>query len=272
MVVHNSTFKPTRLRGAAEWVLCVLLLVGCASTPSGSDISLGHPGVGDVAPGEVRLRQIHPDVWVHVSTWRFEDGTVFPMNGLIVRDGDGLILVDSAWGEEATAALMAAIEAQIGLPVRRGLVTHFHHDRLSGVDVLESRGVTMYGTPRTRQLAAAEGNAVPATRLGGLGDVNSAVSFGPVEVFYPGAGHSPDNLVVYLPEAGILFGGCAIHEQSRETAGNVEDADLPAWPESVLRVQARYPQAEIVVPGHGAPGGPDLLDHTVAIVEAHGSH
>lgn len=272
MVVNTNTSKPGRLSGAAGSILCVLLLVGCASTLSDSDLSRGHPGVDDVRPGDIRLRQIHPDVWVHVSTWRFEDGTVFPMNGLIVRDGDGLILVDSAWGEEATAVLMAAIEAQIGLPVRRGLVTHFHHDRLSGVDVLKSRGVTMYGTPRTRQLAAAAGNAVPSTSLAGLGEANSAVSFGPVEVFYPGAGHSPDNLVVYVPEAGILFGGCAIHEQSRETAGNVEDADLPAWPASVLRVRARYPDAEIIVPGHGAPGGPDLLDHTVAIVEAHGSH
>lgn len=271
MLLHNS-FRPTRLRGAARLILCLLIFAGGASTVSGSDLSLGHPGIADVPLGEVRLRQIHPDVWVHVSTWRFDDGTVYPANGLIVRDGDGLMLVDSAWGEDATVALMAAIETEIGLPVRRAIVTHFHDDRVSGAGVLESRGTIVYGTPRTRQLAAAEGNVVPSTSLRGLTVPGSVVSLGPVEVFYPGAGHSLDNLVVYVPEAAVLFGGCAVHEQSRETAGNVEDAVLTAWPESILRLQARYSEAEVVVPGHGVPGGPDLLDHTIAVVEAHRKH
>lgn len=253
-------------------IFSVLFLASCASTLSDSDVSLGHPGAADVPPGDVRLRQIHPDVWVHVSTWQFDDGTVYPMNGLIVRDGDGLFLVDAAWGEDATAALMTAIEAEIGLPLRGGIVTHFHYDRVRGVRVLENRGITIYATPRTRRLAAAEGNVVPSTLFRGLADAGSAVSIGPVEVFYPGAGHAPDNLVVYVPEAAVLFGGCAVHEQSRETAGNVEDADLSAWPAAVRRIRARYPEAEVVVPGHGIPGGPDLLDHTIAVVKAHGEH
>ncbi len=252
--------------------LTALLLSGCAATPVQPDVSRGHPTVADVPLGEVRLRQIHPDVWIHVSTWQFEDGSVYPMNGLIVRDGDALLLVDTAWGEAATAALLTAIEKEIGLPVRRAVVTHFHDDRVSGAGVLESHGVAVHATPYTRQLAAAEGNAVPSPTLMGLADAGSAVTIGPVEVFYPGAGHAPDNLVVYVPEAAVLFGGCAIHEHARETAGNVADADLPAWPTSVRRIQARYPDAEVVIPGHGVPGGRNLLDHTVSVVEAHGGH
>ena len=250
-------------------IFLAFFLTGCASALSRSDASLGHPTAADIAPGDVRLRQIHAHVWVHVSTWQFDDGTVFPANGLIVRDGDGLFVVDSAWGEQATAALFSAIEIEIGLPVRAAIVTHFHDDRVSGVRVIESRGVTAYGTPLTRELATAEGNAVPSTPLWGLADAGSVVSVGPVEVFYPGAGHSLDNLVVYVPEAAVLFGGCAVHESAREVAGNVRDADLRSWPAAIRRVQERYPEAKIVVPGHGVPGGPDLLDHTIAVVEAY---
>ena len=91
--------------------------------------------------------------------------------------------------------------------------------------------------------------------------------FGPVELFYPGAAHSTDNLVVYVPSANVLYGGCAVpHELSSTSAGNVADADLAEWPTSVERIQKHYPEAEVVIPGHGLPGGLDLLQHTANVV------
>ena len=35
-------------------------------------------------------------------------------------------------------------------------------------------------------------------------------------------------------------------------------------------VQRVYPEVEHVVPGHGAPGGPELLEHTRRMTEEHG--
>ena len=46
------------------------------------------------------------------------------------------------------------------------------------------------------------------------------------------------------------------------------DADLLAWPDSLRRISARYPKAEVVIPGHGLPGGPELLDRMwVRVIE-----
>ena len=208
-------------------------------------------------------------MWTHTATREIGDGCVFPSNGLVVRDGDGLLLVDAAWGGENTAALLAATEDQIGLPVRRAASTHSHDGRTGGVTTLAAAGVVTFAMPLTRQLARAEGGEVPARALDGLGAPGDAVRFGPVEVFYPGPGHAPDNVVVYVPGAHVLFGGCAVHEAARQSAGNVADAELGAWPAPVRRVRAPYPEAEVVVPGHGVPGGPGLLDHTVAVVGAH---
>ena len=78
--------------------------------------------------------------------------------------------------------------------------------------------------------------------------------FGPVELFYPGAAHSTDNLVVYVPSANVLYGGCAVHELSSTSAGNVADADLAEWPTSVERIQKHYPEAEVVIPGQWSTG------------------
>ena len=60
----------------------------------------------------------------------------------------------------------------------------------------------------------------------------------------------------------MLYGGCAVHELSSTSAGNVADADLAEWPTSVERIQKHYPEAEVVIPGHGLPGGLDLLQHS----------
>ena len=247
--------------------LLAALVAGCASVPPPNPAT-GHPTADEVPVGEVRLYEIRQGVWVHVSTFRFDSGLVYPSNGLVVRDGDGVWLVDTAWGETATRALLDAVEAEIGLPVRGAVSTHFHDDRVGGADVLRQRGVPVYASSLTRRLAAAEGNAVPSDSLVGLTVPGAAVRLGPLEVFYPGAGHAPDNVVVYVPGAAVLHGGCAVHEASRTTVGNTSDADLPSWPVALRRVRDRYPEAEVVVPGHGLPGGPALLDSSIRLTDA----
>ena len=49
--------------------------------------------------------------------------------------------------------------------------------------------------------------------------------------------------------------------------GNVADADLESWGAAVRRVRERYPEAATVVPGHGALGGPELLDRTAELID-----
>ena len=85
------------------------------------------------------------------------------------------------------------------------------------------------------------------------------------EVFYPGAGHTVDNTVVWIPEHRVLFGGCLVKEQRAVTLGNTAEADVDAWPVSLEAVARRYPTADVVVPGHGAWGDLGLVDHTSSL-------
>mgnify|MGYP002039546171 CR=1 FL=1 len=235
---------------------------------SHAQLAANHPTVSDVPAGDVRIRPVADGVWTVVAT-NMAGGQRYPSNGLLVRDGNALLLVDTAWGADNTAALLAAVADQLGLPITRSVSTHFHDDRVAGVDLLGISGVETFATAQTRGLALAADNEVPEHVLDGLSEAGDAIDFGPVELFYPGGGHAPDNIVVYVPSVRVLFGGCAVHEASRTSAGNVADADLLAWPDSLRRISARYPKAEVVIPGHGLPGGPELLDHSIEVVEAH---
>ena len=78
---------------------------------------------------------------------------------------------------------------------------------------------------------------------------------------------SADNVVVWIPSAQLLFGTCAVRSPVFPGKGNTADANLTNWPEAIRRVKSRYREAAIVVPGHGPPGGVELLSHTIDVLE-----
>ncbi|RYZ40565.1 MAG: subclass B1 metallo-beta-lactamase [Myxococcaceae bacterium] len=236
---------------------CVLLLLvtACATTPSPP-----IPPQDEVVLAEdVRIRRIAPGVWMHVTNAGKEWGFT-PANGLIVEDGDTSILVDTGWNPRQAEALLTWARGSLHHPVRAALVTHFHIDRTGGIPALQAQHIPVHSREDTARRATAQGNPVPTQRL------SDAQDFGPLSVFFPGAGHAPDNLIVFHPASGILYGGCFIKDAAAKDLGNLEDADTASWPSSLQRARAHYPDARVIVPGHHALGGLELLDHTEALL------
>lgn len=48
--------------------------------------------------------------------------------------------------------------------------------------------------------------------------------------------------------------------------GNMDDADLDHWPDSLQNLKETFPEARIVVPGHGEEGDLSLIDHTIDLL------
>lgn len=250
------TFRALRL---AFWVLLLLDLSGCQAQPKGAPSDL--PAI------EIKL--LGTGLWQHTSYYTYPDGGRFPSNGLIVQRGQQLLLVDTAWGELQTIALLQKIEATIGLPVATAVVTHAHYDRLAGVDVLKSSGVSVLGSPLTRTIARQSGLPVPEQLLEGVTTPHSSRAIGNVEVVSLGPAHSPDNLAVWLPAQRVLFGGCAVRSGTQTTIGPLHDADPRSWLKAIEFLQQRFSMAELVVPGHGDVGDIGLLEHTRSLLKLH---
>ena len=85
-----------------------------------------------------------------------------------------------------------------------------------------------------------------------------------IEVRHFGPGHTSDNVVVWLPQEKLLFGGCLI-KANGAGKGNLADASPEKWPKTVIKVRSAYPEAEVIVPGHGRHGGQELLNHTIVL-------
>jgi len=123
-----------------------------------SSACVGHRGTPphrdavELAPG-LELRALAVGVWLH-TTWReYPGGSRVPSNGLVVADRDALLLIDSAWGDGETMALVEGVERELGRPVTGMVATHHHDDRLSGSAYLHERGIRVVAHPRTGKLA-----------------------------------------------------------------------------------------------------------------------
>lgn len=214
----------------------------------------------------ILLQKIAEGVWVHTSTYNFPGGNIVPSNGLVIEDTNGLILVDTAWGELATQALLEKLKTETNKDVSKLVITNHHYDRLAGVDLLERKGVTVFTHPDTPGLSAAKSTPIPDTSVAALKKPGSRTKSGPIEIAYPGPGHTSDNLVVYVPQAKILFGGGLIRGKDQSSLGNITDANIKAWPQSLRWTLQTYGGASLVVPSHGQGADINLAKTTLALL------
>ena len=83
-----------------------------------------------------------------------------------------------------------------------------------------------------------------------------------IQAVYPGGGYTIDNIVVWLPESKILFGLCMVRSKDSKSLGYVEEPSINTWSDSIEKLILKYPDAKTIIPGHGAFGNIELLEHT----------
>jgi glyoxylase-like metal-dependent hydrolase (beta-lactamase superfamily II) len=234
-----------------------------------------YPKVPNIAPGfalpqmkklsdDVYVGQLSPKLWVHTTVGVLDDGSKYVANGILLLDGDGSILFDAGWNADEARTLLDWAAKELKHPVVKAYVTHFHSDRTGGMAALEQRGIPVYGSALTIELAAKAKNPVP--------DHAMPVPSEPVRVagdamiLFPGAGHTRDNLVVYFPQEHTVYGGCFLKAADAENLGNIADADTKAWPASVKKMQAAFPEESWAIPGHGPMNG-DAVGRTLELLK-----
>lgn len=224
---------------------------------------------GDTQPSEItlaedlKLLEVGPGIWRHVSTFVLVSRPT-PANGLLLMTESEALLIDTPWTEDQTERLLDWIERDRGLSVAGVIATHFHPDCMGGIEAVHRRGIPTHGLSLTAELAREDGSEVPKV----LFEESRELTFGDetLELFFPGPGHSHDNIVVWIEASKVLFGGCLVKNATTKHIGYLGDAEVDRWATSVQKLRERYPEAELIVPGHGQPGGWELVENTLALV------
>lgn len=242
-----------------NWILITTLVVACW-LPVCSQTK--HKTVID---NDIQLIPLGDSVYIH-QTWDEMDGYGrFSSNGLVLIQGGQALMIDTPMDNEKTKRLVTYIADSLNSKVTRLIIGHFHDDCLGGLEYLQSTGVESVANTMTINFCRELGLPVPEIPF--ADSLNFDFNGEEIECRYFGAGHTADNITVWLPGKKILFGGCLIKSLESTGLGNLSDAVVAEWDTTVGKLMQEYTGIQTVVPGHGNAGGAELLPHTIQLVE-----
>ncbi len=212
------------------------------------------------------IERLSPHVYQHISFLNTSDFGKVSCNGMIVADGGEAIIFDTPASMDGSAELIAYVTGQLGFHITAVIPTHFHEDCVAGLEVFNDHAIPVYASNRT--LAQFKTKAIKlSTPINGF-DKELTLPIGDHKVIagYFGEGHTTDNIIGFYPRENALFGGCLIKALGAGK-GNLTDANTRQWSETVKKLWQKFPQAEIIIPGHGNYGGPALLEYTIQLFQ-----
>ena len=208
--------------------------------------------------------QVSENAFVHTSYLQTNDFGNVPCNGMIVRNSNEAIVFDTPTNDTSANELIKFIKEKLHCKVNAIVPTHFHSDCLGGLAAFHIQNIPSFANFSTIELTKLNNIVNPQNGFKDELKLKLGKTFAMVKYF--GQGHTLDNVVGYFPSENILFGGCLIKE-IEATKGYLGDANVGDWSNTVLKIKKQYPNLKIVIPGHGAIGGSELLDYTIQLFQ-----
>jgi glyoxylase-like metal-dependent hydrolase (beta-lactamase superfamily II) len=187
--------------------------------------------------------------------------------GLVIG-AERALVVDTRGDARQGAELAAAVQGVTTLPLTVA-ITHAHFDHCFGTAAFAPAPV--HALPRCRAVLAAtaaaqrsrwtahyrdHGDHATADALAAtdppLPDATAPTRLDlggrAADLLHLGRGHTDHDLVVAVPDAGVVFAGDLVEQGAPP---DMEDGVIPEWPATLDALLALAPRT--VVPGHGAP-------------------
>ena len=210
------------------------------------------------------LSKLNDSTYVFTTFSYYED-TKFSANGLIKICSDGIVLIDTPWDSSQFQALLDEIKFRFNLPVKLIISTHSHIDRTNGLEYYSKLGIPTYTSRSTYNICKERGEKHSEFTF--RNDTTFVVGNTKIETFYPGAGHAPDNIVIWFPNDKVLFGGCFIKSTEAENIGNLADANVGIWPIALKAVKRKYKKPNFIIPGHQSWESLESINYTLSLLK-----
>lgn len=232
-------------------ILCTCTLIASAQPPT------------IYKTATLEIDSIAPDTYVHRTYLSTKDWGLVSCNGAIYVNKGESVVFDTPATDSVSTELISWIKTHTRSCIKAIVVNHSHEDCLGGLAVFHKAGIPSYSSKPTQTFARNDTVNKPVVpqhgftkelilKIGGTSIIN----------YFPGEGHTRDNIVSYIPSVKVLFGGCIIKALG-SGKGNLTEANVTTWAESVRNVKQKFPNAVVIIPGHGAYGPRSLLDYTI---------
>ena len=219
------------------------------------------------APLPLRSQQVSPHVWVveGLSALGTSANQNFISNAAFIVTSAGVVVIDALGSPVLATQLLSEIRRVTAVPVTHVIVTHYHADHVYGLQTLKAAGARIVAHGAARQYLGSElaqqrleasrltlapwidadTRLVPADEwLDGsttlvIGDVR-------MEIQPAGPSHTPEDMVIYLPQDKVLLAGDLVFRRRIPFVGQADSGNWIKSLDKLLEFDAR-----VIVPGHG---------------------
>jgi glyoxylase-like metal-dependent hydrolase (beta-lactamase superfamily II) len=183
-------------------------------------------------------------------------------NGIVYFNNGEAVIVSTPDSEIETQNLINWVKNKARIVAY--VIDRWHPDAMKGLNVVKENNIKTYANKRTKRIAKQKG--LPITDF--VFNIKKEIKVGNEKIIchYLGEAHTSDGIVVWIPTQKILFGGNEIRNYNG-WIGNIGDANLREWSNTVKRIKKHYGTAKIVVPGHGKHDDSKLIDYTIKLYD-----
>lgn len=215
----------------------------------------------------MKAQQVAPNAYYveGVSALGSKENQNFISNAGFVVTDDSVVVIDALGSPAAAERMVALIREITPKPIRHVILTHYHADHIYGLQVFKALGAQIVAhslgkeylysdTARTR-LDASRTDLAPwinaATHLVPADvwlDRKTEMTIGGIRfVIQPsGPAHTPEDLVIYLPQSRVLYAGDIVFRNRVPYVGMANSQHWITSLDELLKLDA-----EVIVPGHG---------------------
>ena len=215
---------------------------------------------------DLNITRLTGDYYIY-KTFGTHQGKRYPAYGMYVVTTKGAVLMDTPWDYNQVQPLLDSISKKHHKKVVLAFASHYHTDRTAGLDILQKQGIKTYSSKQTYDLCK-EYNEKQA-EFYFTNDTTFRVGNHTFQTYYPGEGHSKDNIVIWCANKKVLYGGCLIKgiggKEGKEYI-NVPSANLQQWSTSIENIMKKFPNARYAIPGHDGGMSNKNLQHTIKLV------
>ena len=143
--------------------------------------------------------------------------------------------------------------------------THWHSDKTAGLAYYKEQGIKTFTTVLTDELSKKNNKPRAAFLL----TKDSAFQVGQYafETFYPGEGHTADNIVIWFKNEKILYAGCLVKGADDDNLGFLGDGNTAAYAATLKNVKKKCRNPKFIVIAHSDWRNTQSLNHSIMMAK-----
>lgn len=213
---------------------------------------------------KLRIAHLSGDFYVYTTYNTYENNRV-PANGMYLVTTSGVVMFDTPWDTTQFQPLLDSIKFRHDKKVVLCFATHWHSDKTAGLEYYRQQGIRTYTTVLTDELSK-KNNKKRAEFLMTKDTVFHLGQYS-FETYYPGEGHTADNIVVWFNKEKILYGGCLIKGVDAKNLGYLGDANVNEYANTLERVQKKFRHPRYIVIAHSDWNNLNSLKHSIRLAK-----